>query len=316
MSSNSNPASPKTNPSNDTNGHAMERREVHNDMESAMATPDKRPRDYISPSNIAGRSEKRTKLSMETPPAMNGPFTDHPYPSARTMPMNSPFLLQPGAQGGPGFAPQNMPMNSSRTVPFLRTMPYIAPQVQVFTAPEVSVDNSALQSYIDESVPPDSSAEVAIAQEFEYTPYLQLPLLYRLVGKIIRVNIEAKWMNAAINLRLSKREIWGTDVYTDDSDIVTILAHRGYFSLLKPVVEDAVVDLHVLPPLMEYKGTRTNRIESRSWSTPHDGMSIKVFRVTWKNVKPSLFSLNMAQQSLEDRLQKRLELSQTATFKV
>lgn len=100
-----------------------------------------------------------------------------------------------------------------------------------------------------------------------------------------------------------RREIWGTEVYTDDSDVVAALIHEGWIdpafpedvektlASLKtmgkdkdsaqgkekekpkqpakpkiPPLKDVLVTLLILPPLASYKGTIRHSLSSRSWA--------------------------------------------------
>lgn len=65
------------------------------------------------------------------------------------------------------------------------------------------------------------------------------------------------------------RHVWGTDVYTDDSDIVCAVMHCGYYnaSLKKPVamVSEMRVVIQLLHPQTEYPVFVRNGIRSRAW---------------------------------------------------
>ncbi|KAF9897267.1 hypothetical protein BX616_005897 [Lobosporangium transversale] len=105
------------------------------------------------------------------------------------------------------------------------------------------------------------------------------------------------------NAKIKKREVWGTDVYTDDSDVVAMLIHSGFYipplnansteqDLLHPTSQqhnfvpepikhicpgfDLAVTLRVLPKLVKYQGSIRHRIKSRTWNTGHDGVSFKI----------------------------------------
>ena len=76
------------------------------------------------------------------------------------------------------------------------------------------------------------------------------------------------------------RHVWGTDVYTDDSDIVCAVMHCGYFnaSLKKPVasVAEMKVVIQILPPQIEYPVFVRNGIRSRAWWAGGTTCSYKV----------------------------------------
>lgn len=62
------------------------------------------------------------------------------------------------------------------------------------------------------------------------------PLLPRLEGNensLVQIRIPSRYLNSARNQNVAKRKIWGTDIYTDDSDIVAVLYHTGHLTLLE-----------------------------------------------------------------------------------
>lgn len=112
------------------------------------------------------------------------------------------------------------------------------------------------------------------------------------------------------------RAVWGTDIYTDDSDVVAAAVHSGWLrgdfgefnddihdlfsennsdssiaTLDKLVVERpespiralSGADLHItilmMPPLTEYAATTQNHIRSRRWGSDHDGMSYMIHSI-------------------------------------
>lgn len=115
-----------------------------------------------------------------------------------------------------------------------------------------------------------------------------------------------------------RRAVWGTDVYTDDSDPVAAAVHSGWLrgdfgaynddihDLLsdgeddeqpstlsvmserpkKPVRIPADVDLHItvliLPTLEKYTATLQNNLRSRKWKD-HDGMSYMIHSIGFVN---------------------------------
>ncbi|ORX34074.1 hypothetical protein BD324DRAFT_638273 [Kockovaella imperatae] len=90
---------------------------------------------------------------------------------------------------------------------------------------------------------------------------------------------------------LNQRQIFGTDVYTDDSDLGLILIHAGWLkwkheaamevekteSKAKPSDQDSIlVSVRLAPRLVRYVSTLRNGIASRGWGNGHDGLSIVV----------------------------------------
>jgi hypothetical protein len=117
----------------------------------------------------------------------------------------------------------------------------------------------------------------------------------------------------------ARRALWGTGVYTDDSDPVAAAIHSGYIRgewsedidvsmldlefkdgyhhaaqpangasdgrpripPLPPGDKDLHITLLVLPRLERYESTLMFGLKSRAWDSTHDGMSFKVDRIDW-----------------------------------
>jgi Histone deacetylation protein Rxt3 len=117
----------------------------------------------------------------------------------------------------------------------------------------------------------------------------------------------------------ARRALWGTGVYTDDSDPVAAAIHSGFIrgewaedvdvdmldleikdtyqhapraaegesktAPRKPPVPPPDKDLHItlliLPRLQRYESTVLFGLRSRVWDDTHDGMSFKVDRIDW-----------------------------------
>ncbi|KAK5175726.1 uncharacterized protein LTR77_000865 [Saxophila tyrrhenica] len=113
------------------------------------------------------------------------------------------------------------------------------------------------------------------------------------------------------------RNVWGTDVYTDDSDVIAAAVHAGWIKgdfgdynddireicgneseqdepednnlttlAIKPRRPvkvppgcDAQFTLLILPPLESYASTNQHHIWSREWKGSHDGMSYIIHRI-------------------------------------
>ena len=94
----------------------------------------------------------------------------------------------------------------------------------------------------------------------------------------MQVNIPAK--NLQHTFSEVKGRVWGTDIYTDDSDIVCAVMHCGFYnaSLKKPVggVDEMKVVIQLLPPQQEYPLFVRNSIRSRAWWGGGTSCSYKV----------------------------------------
>lgn len=102
---------------------------------------------------------------------------------------------------------------------------------------------------------------------------------------------------------LKERKIWGTDVYTDDSDILAACIHSGWLRLgstaplfgatsaadneatqkrqrrkRKPSLEHRSLKITIViaPKLIKYEGSLRAGVWSRSWGNSHDGVSYAI----------------------------------------
>ena len=92
------------------------------------------------------------------------------------------------------------------------------------------------------------------------------------------------------------RQLWGTDTYTDDSDLVAVLVHTGHVKLKASAPKTPlIVSLRVCPTSSTYSGSERNGLRSRDWTgAPHTGVSYKVERClqhTSGTVPPAFVSM-------------------------
>ncbi|KNE63538.1 hypothetical protein AMAG_08650 [Allomyces macrogynus ATCC 38327] len=120
-----------------------------------------------------------------------------------------------------------------------------------------------------------------------YTPSTLLPPLDRHINATLTVRVARAFL-AYENPRVRKRAVWGTGIYTDDSDLVAMLLHSGALALpdptsnsLKPssALTDLDVTLRVYPRLAHYPGSLHHGVHSRDWRH-HDGVSLAIEAVT------------------------------------
>ncbi|USW46692.1 Putative histone deacetylation protein Rxt3 [Septoria linicola] len=113
-----------------------------------------------------------------------------------------------------------------------------------------------------------------------------------------------------------RRQIWGTDIYTDDSDVVAAAIHSGWLKgdfgdynedlrelcdgnvenggddentltlverppkpVRVPDGYDAHITILILPPLESYASTNQHFLGSREWKQKHDGMSFMIHSI-------------------------------------
>jgi hypothetical protein len=168
-----------------------------------------------------------------------------------------------------------------------------------------------------------------------YKPQVEVDVLFpRLEGKencMIRVGVSRTYIQD--NQSISKRKVWGTDVYTDDSDLVAALYHSGHLKFdeekkMQGTEDsekkddkknkrkqddyskngDCIATLLILPKLEKYIGSCRNGINSRSWLTVHDGVSIYVEKVEFvrhDGNEMSMFPVQLKKQRLNDWIQSR-----------
>jgi hypothetical protein len=180
--------------------------------------------------------------------------------------------------------------------------------------------NENEQSYINSIIYPEKELKNK-ANYFLNTP-ISMTLLPDFIRNYINYTIDVRIPRYYLydNENVYNRQVWGTDVYTDDSDIVAILYHCGILksndpfanfetlktginidtnSIIKTRTEPVyavqpdntrenisdvlVVRLRVLPSLEKYIGCYRHCYNSRSWqgSVMHDGVSVSVETVRW-----------------------------------
>ncbi|CUM66218.1 uncharacterized protein PRCAT00003878001 [Priceomyces carsonii] len=154
------------------------------------------------------------------------------------------------------------------------------------------------------------------------------PLPTEYVNSIIEIKIPfrfVKFFKENMEMHegyVKNRNLWGgaSGVYTDDSDILTVLVHLGLFSdsidlsewnvewtssdFIRPLnsngdfIGDLSVEVLLLPSLPEYHGFFANGVNSRSWLgvDKHDGQSIAVYNVKWENYGAFLQNPNIFKQ--------------------
>ena len=78
------------------------------------------------------------------------------------------------------------------------------------------------------------------------------------------------------------RQLWGVNVYTNDSDLVAVLMHCGYlnnaFSIPPGAASEMRAVVQILPPQPSYPSCARNGIRSRAWGATADALSYRVLR--------------------------------------
>ncbi|KAK9487789.1 histone deacetylation protein Rxt3-domain-containing protein [Lipomyces starkeyi] len=151
------------------------------------------------------------------------------------------------------------------------------------------------------------------------TPDSHQPIIPRLedkVNSLIQIRIARRFLSRRTNPHVTRREVWGTDVYTDDSDVVAAIYHSGYLAESSDSSNgekgDCVATLRILPLLQKYQGTFRHGLNSRSWLTRHDGVSFRIEKVDfirpgkaedrgWKMKKRRLEEWRVSKEWREER---------------
>lgn len=148
------------------------------------------------------------------------------------------------------------------------------------------------------SLPAGSSASEEPVATVLYVQSGLLPKLTKYIGKLLEMRIPSKYLNSR-NREVVLRQLWGTEVYTDDSDVIAILQHSGKI-LLRPTmppehIGGVVTYLRVLPAASRYASSERYGIKSRAWGPGYHRCSLQVVRCEW--VGPSLSLRPAAVQS-------------------
>ncbi|CAB4256986.1 Rxt3p [Maudiozyma barnettii] len=148
----------------------------------------------------------------------------------------------------------------------------------------------------------------------QYTPDCFLPPFNRTnINKLVKIKINSNEITNFLSgdsTRLQNREIWGSDIYTDDSDPLVVLKHIGFFNMLDskndsndiprkrtpaniqnqdnvvggafiPFETSLEVTILILDCLEGYVGLNKNGVVARSWLGPahHDGLSFGIYEI-------------------------------------
>ncbi|GAV78154.1 Rxt3 domain-containing protein [Cephalotus follicularis] len=87
-------------------------------------------------------------------------------------------------------------------------------------------------------------------------------------GPTLEIEIPAEHVTAT-NRQVRGGQLWGTDIYTDDSDLVAVLMHTGYCrptaSPPPPAIQELRATIRMLPTQDCYTSTLRNNVRSRAW---------------------------------------------------
>ena len=84
--------------------------------------------------------------------------------------------------------------------------------------------------------------------------------------------------------QVRSRQLWGNGIYTQDSDLVAVLMHCGYYNqaVCHSGAQLAEMRTHIvlLPPQTAYASCARNNIRSRAWGSTTEGCSYQVSYMT------------------------------------
>ncbi|KAJ6806273.1 DNA ligase 1 [Iris pallida] len=83
----------------------------------------------------------------------------------------------------------------------------------------------------------------------------------------LEIRIPAEYVTSS-NRQVRGAQLWGTDVYTNDSDLFAVLMHTGYcrpMSSPPAAIQELRATVLVLPPQEYYTSTLRNNVRSRAW---------------------------------------------------
>lgn len=113
-------------------------------------------------------------------------------------------------------------------------------------------------------------------ESFVYAPDKEISGLKK--GDLLLCEIDAEHLTTE-NIGIKERRVWGTDTYTDNSDLVAICAHAGVFNPTAelPKFGGIVVVVRAAEALDVYPASQHNNLRSRSLTGPeHTGLSLRV----------------------------------------
>lgn len=129
-----------------------------------------------------------------------------------------------------------------------------------------------------------------------YDPTTRLPFRLR-VNARFDVHLPIRYLDERHNHAIGRRKVWGTDIYTDDSDLAALVLHT-HGGGMPSTGGDLRCSVRVLPRLFSYKGSTRNDLRSRGWSTPHDGLSLYLEHVDGTSWQEQVRGLGFAKRKL------------------
>ncbi|KAH3683747.1 hypothetical protein WICPIJ_005266 [Wickerhamomyces pijperi] len=252
----------------------------------------------------------KSNLNVESPPKSTGSF-------ASTVSSSS----KPAVQEKQKFVKREVKVNNADVLEYASKFPRKHLGSIIYTPTPTKETHKQLRDFQDIEISEDEKTRIVPL----------LPELNTYINSIVTVRIPSfQIIDLLNNENYNKRAIWGTDVYTDDSDILLVLKHNGFLPTQDSEVEQLIpnegsvkstpgnllntqniqqnvsnfkhflniiggdihVDLIILPRLTTYKGIFRNGLNSRDWETGHDGVSFALFGVRYGDKNSAVDSSN------------------------
>ena len=142
---------------------------------------------------------------------------------------------------------------------------------------------SKKSKYVNKSQRELSSKELGLSldkqakERFLYKPFYSLPDLTPYLGDIIEVRVAAEFLSS-LNKAYIENRIWGSDIYTSDSDMVCVLQHSGIYNIndyTPTEIEGVSLYLRVSKARTAYNSSLKNGVRSKKLNN-YQGHSIRV----------------------------------------
>ena len=114
-------------------------------------------------------------------------------------------------------------------------------------------------------------------ERFLYKPFYSLPDLSPYIGEIIEVRVASEFLSS-LNKAYVENRIWGSDIYTSDSDMVCVLQHSGIYNIndyTPTEIAGLSIYLRVSRGRAAYNSSLKNGVRSKKLNN-YQGHSIKV----------------------------------------
>lgn len=121
-------------------------------------------------------------------------------------------------------------------------------------------------------------------EKFLYKPGVPWPDLTPYLQQLIEIRVAREYINPR-NKQVIARHLWGNDVYTSDSDIVSVIHHVGLLNIWQELptgCEGISVITRVTKGRANYVSCIRNRIRSRKFAN-YEGYSIKPEKILFLN---------------------------------